>query len=61
MIPTFRAVILALFAAPLIALGTWLPGAQWIALGYFLLILGLLALDWRLAGNNRAAWRSRAT
>ena len=54
MLPTPRAVIIALFAAPLIVLGTWLPGAQWLALGYFLLILGLLALDWRLAGNIRS-------
>ena len=53
MIPTPRAVIMALFTTPLFALGTWIPGAQWLALGYFILILGLLALDWRLAGSLR--------
>lgn len=40
-----------LFAAPLIALGAWFPSLEWLGWGMALLILGLLALDWRLAGN----------
>jgi uncharacterized protein (DUF58 family) len=54
MLPTPRAILLALFAAPLIALGTWIPGAIWLATGYLLLILGLLALDWWQAGSVRS-------
>jgi uncharacterized protein (DUF58 family) len=49
MLPTFRGILLLLFSAPLIALGTWLPGVQWIGWGYALVVLLLWAVDWRAA------------
>ena len=51
--PTPRAVLLALFTAPVIALATWIPGMGWAALAYFALVLGLVGLDWYLAGSIR--------
>ncbi len=53
MIPTLRATLVLLFAAPLIALGTWLPVMEWVAMLYLLVVVGLCALDWRLAGSIR--------
>ena len=53
MIPTIRGVLLLLLAAPLLAASTWAPALGWIAWGYLLLGLGLMALDWRLAGSVR--------
>jgi uncharacterized protein (DUF58 family) len=51
MIPTLRAILLLIFAAPLIALATWAPVMQWLALVYLLGVLLLLVWDWRLAGR----------
>jgi len=34
-------------------LGTWAPGLEWAGWAYALLALGLLTLDWRLAGGIR--------
>ncbi len=49
MLPTPRGILLLLLAAPILALGTWAPPLQWLALAYILLCLALFALDWRLA------------
>jgi uncharacterized protein (DUF58 family) len=48
--PTFRGVLVLLIAAPIMALGTWLPGMEWVAWGYLILVLVLYVVDWRLAG-----------
>jgi uncharacterized protein (DUF58 family) len=48
---TRRAVLLLLFAAPLLGLAAWSPGMRWVALGYLALALALTVLDWRLAGQ----------
>jgi uncharacterized protein (DUF58 family) len=53
MIPTTRAVLLLLLAAPIVAAGTWAPGLEWVAGVYMLLVLALFVLDYRLAGNVR--------
>lgn len=37
-------------AAPIMALGTWLPAMQWIAGGYIFVILLVFIIDWRRAG-----------
>ena len=34
--PTFRGVLVLLIAAPIMALGTWLPGMEWAGWGYVL-------------------------
>jgi len=47
--PTWRGTLVLLVAAPLIALGTWLPFFEWAGWGVLALAAGLLALDWRLA------------
>lgn len=57
---TVRAVLLLLFAAPIVAAGTWLPALEWVALGYLLLMVGLCAFDWRMAGNLSRFDLSRA-
>lgn len=49
MIPTPRGILVLLVAAPLMALGEWLPGMEALGWLYLLMALGLLALDWRLA------------
>ncbi len=46
---TKRAVLLLLITAPLIAASTWAPVLGWVALGYFLVCVGLLIFDYRLA------------
>ncbi len=51
MIPTLYGLILLLIAAPIIAAATWAPALEGIAWLYVLIVLGLLALDWHLAGN----------
>ncbi len=48
---TFRAVLLLLLAAPILALGAWLAPLEWAGWGYLLLALALLALDARWAGS----------
>ena len=40
-----------LVAAPILALGTWLPWLQWVAAFFVLACLGLFFYDWRLAGR----------
>ena len=47
---TLRGILLLLLAAPLIALGTWIPGIGWLALTVILAMLILFVLDWRGAG-----------
>lgn len=47
---TIRGVLLLLLAAPILAAATFAPSLQWVALGYVVLVLLLLALDARLAG-----------
>src|SRR5512136_52061 len=49
--PTVKAVLLLLSSAPLMILGTWVPGLEWAGWAFALLALGLLALDWRLSGS----------
>ena len=48
---TLRAVLLLLFAAPVLALSTWWSGFAWLAGVYVLFVVGLIALDWRTAGT----------
>ncbi len=48
--PTTRGVLVLLLAAPLIALGTWVRGLEWVGWIYALLMLLLFYFDWRLAG-----------
>jgi len=33
------------------ALGAWLPFMEWIAWGYFIIVLSVMFIDWRIAGN----------
>jgi uncharacterized protein (DUF58 family) len=47
--PTNRGIIIFLFAAPILAAGTWLPLLQWVAVGYLLLVGLLVWVDWRSA------------
>lgn len=49
--PTFRGILVILIAAPIMALGTWLPGIETVAWGYVLLVLIVYLLDWRAAGS----------
>jgi uncharacterized protein (DUF58 family) len=51
MLPTTRALLLILIAAPLMALGVWIPFMEWVAWGYGLFIFALMFMDWRLAGD----------
>ncbi|MCB9076558.1 MAG: DUF58 domain-containing protein [Anaerolineaceae bacterium] len=46
---THRGILILLIAAPIIALGTWAPALQWVALVYVLVVLVIFGLDWRLA------------
>jgi uncharacterized protein (DUF58 family) len=50
MLLTRRALLLLLLAAPFLVMGTWAPALEWVAAGYALLVLVLVAVDWRLAG-----------
>jgi uncharacterized protein (DUF58 family) len=49
MYPTLRGVLVLLLAAPVIALGTWLPVLGWFAIVPIAFIIGVLALDFRAA------------
>ena len=51
MFPTLRGILILLLAAPIMALGTWLPVLEWIGWIYVLAVGLLLVLDWRLAGG----------
>ena len=51
MIPTLRGILIVLLAAPIIALGTWVNGIEWVGWIYVLLMLALFFMDWRLAGR----------
>ncbi len=51
MIPTTRGILVLLLAAPIIALGVWLPGFEWVGWTYALLIVILFIVDWRMAGQ----------
>ena len=51
MLFTNRALFLLLITAPLLALGTWFPFMQWIALAYALLVFAMAFFDWRMAGD----------
>jgi uncharacterized protein (DUF58 family) len=53
MLPTTRALLLILIAAPLMALGAWIPFMEWIAWGYALFVIAVMFIDWRLAGDNK--------
>ncbi len=48
---TVRGTILLLFAAPFLAAATWAPALLYVGLAYILFALGLLAIDYRLAGR----------
>ncbi len=51
MIPTLRGILIVLLAAPIIALGTWVHGIEWVGWIYVALMLALFFMDWRLAGR----------
>ena len=51
MVPTFRGVLVLLIAAPIMALGTWLPHMEWVAWGYVFLALVLFVVDRAMAGS----------
>lgn len=51
MIPSTRGIFVLLLAVPLIALGTWLNGFEWLGWFYALIIILLFYFDWRMAGK----------
>ncbi len=51
MLPSPRGILVLLFAAPLIALGVFVRGFEWIGWLYALFVLFLFIMDWRMAGN----------
>ncbi len=51
MIPTTRGILVLLLAAPMIALGTWVKGMEWVGWTYALFVLALSFADWRIAGR----------
>ena len=51
MLPTFRALLLILIAAPIMALGAWIPFMEWVAWSYALFISAVMFIDWRMAGD----------
>src|SRR5829696_7644652 len=53
MIPTTRALLFLLSAAPIMALGAWIPFLEWVAWGYALFVLSMMYFDWRMAGDIR--------
>jgi uncharacterized protein (DUF58 family) len=53
MFPTTRALLLTLITAPIMALGAWLPFMEWVAWGYFVVVLSAMFIDWRLAGDGK--------
>jgi uncharacterized protein (DUF58 family) len=52
MLPTLRVALLLLLAAVLIALGTWAPLVEWLAVPYVLIVVGLWVADWRMASKS---------
>lgn len=51
MLPSTRGLLVLLFAVPLIALGAFLRGMEWLGWAYALLILILFFVDWRVTGS----------
>ncbi|HET9588685.1 MAG TPA: DUF58 domain-containing protein [Anaerolineales bacterium] len=51
MLPTTRALLLLLAAAPFMALGAWLPFLEWVAWGYAMFVSAMMYIDWRMAGD----------
>lgn len=51
MLPTIRGLFVLLFAAPLIALGAFVRGFEWVGWVYVVLTLLLFFFDWRMAGD----------
>jgi uncharacterized protein (DUF58 family) len=51
MLPSTRGILVLLFAAPLIALGVFVRGFEWVGWVYALLVFFLFIIDWRMAGN----------
>ena len=49
MYPTLRGILILLLAAPVIALGTWLPALGWLSLAVISFIVGVLVADYRAA------------
>lgn len=47
--PTLRAALLLMIAAPLLATAAWFPAMLWVAIAYVLLIVGAIAWDQRAA------------
>jgi uncharacterized protein (DUF58 family) len=56
---TRRGILLLLLAAPLIALATWIPSMEWVAIFYVLMCLILIGTDRRLAGSIKRFQVSR--
>ncbi len=50
MLPTPRGLLFLLLAAPLMALGAWLPAFEWLAWAYLGVAALLFGLDWRFSG-----------
>ncbi len=50
---TTRGTLLLLLAAPILALGNWWPALEWVGLGYGVVCLAVLVLDWRFAEGVR--------
>jgi uncharacterized protein (DUF58 family) len=50
MLPTLRGLLFLLVAAPLMALGAWLPLFEWLAWGYLGVAVLTFGLDWRFSG-----------
>lgn len=53
MIPTTRGILILLLAAPIIALGTWVRGMEWVGWIYGFSVLVLFLVDWRTAGGEK--------
>jgi uncharacterized protein (DUF58 family) len=51
MFPTTRSLLLILLTVPIMALGALYPFMEWIAWGYFIVVLSAIFVDWRTAGN----------
>lgn len=51
MLPSTRGVLVLLFAAPLIALGAFIRGLEWVGWVYALLASMMFFADWRMAGD----------
>ena len=53
MIPTIRALLFLLLAAPIMALGAWISFLEWVGWGYALFIVAMMVFDWRMAGDMK--------